>query len=723
MAESNKLTFENMKITEQEIKANGIQALANRPNKSSQYGKSGLSASELKLWFDNLTSLIAKRVNGIANALESADSSKYISVVLPEEFAQLRINTLYDLIKSIYNGKFASILNVPIDSSNSSLESHILNILTSLSEVSSTASEAKETADDAKETADEFEGDIEDLYLRLEEYYGIFANARLTYDKEKSQLVYSFWDQSGFYEAKKADLPIKDLEHRLDQLESATLQFTEESTVAYESIVPANSAKYALVNKVGGMTYKSNNPLRPIWSSSGDGVVTVNADNSITVKGYIQAGNAAIHLINQDEDYSGFVSFGTELPEGVRMHYSYYSDDFFDETDDSSVGTYSAIYSHNGKTYSHYLEFTENGNYNFTLYPMVSESATAPKYEPYYEGLRDAKVTELVSVGANLIPRATRNAQTINGVTFTVQEDNSIIANGTATADTAFEILRGGAGEKISINVGETYTLSGCPKGGLTSSYRLVVQSTNYSQNYNDAGDGVTDIAKFTDYYAFIRISAGYTANNLVFKPMFNRGSAAQPYSPYGAIVGTFKIKPELIAYLEPLGYGRGVNAEYNNYIDFERKVFVQKVGEVDMGTLSWSYRLSNNRHMFSSFINGMQRQISPNIPINAISADYKTVTSNKTWVDRDMAYNSTSIGAVLIEIVDNRYTDTETFRQVVSGKKLIYALETPIETDISAYLTDDNFIEIEAGGTIKAVNKYELDAPTTIAYVSQKGS
>lgn len=100
MAESNKLTFEKMKITEQDIKANGIQALANRPNKSSQYGQSGLSATELKKWFDNLASLIAGKVNGIAEALEGENAAKYIDV----NFST--IETLYDLVQSIQNGSF-----------------------------------------------------------------------------------------------------------------------------------------------------------------------------------------------------------------------------------------------------------------------------------------------------------------------------------------------------------------------------------------------------------------------------------------------------------------------------------------------------------------------------------------------------------------------------------------------------------------------------------------
>ena len=712
MAESNKKTFD--KITAQEIKANGIQALANRPNKVSQYGQSGLSASELKLWFDKLTSLIADRVNGIAEALEGENAAKYISVVLPEEFAQLEINTLYELIESIYNGEFASILNVPIDSSNSSLESRILNILTSLSEVSSTASEAKDTADDAKETVDGFEDDLEDFDERLEEYYDTFANATLTYNKEKSQLVYTFVDHYGYHDEKKVDLPIKDLEHRLDQLESATLQFTEDSSIAYEKIVPANSAKYALVNKVGGMTYKNNinnylTLLRVEWNDT-SAEVTINADNSITIdKQGDDSGWVSIVYQPEDEKVEGryFTSLN-DIPANISnivINSSYVAVDedenYYDGERSNELNSWIPSGDYYRNEISTIIFYLGDSPMKETFSLILTDT------DDIWQGLRDAKVTELVSEGANLLPRAWTNTQTVNGVTFTVQEDNSIIVNGTATAEATFSILRGKyKNEFITIEKGETYTLSGCPEGGSGETYRFVVQNTSYSQNYNDTGDGVTDIAKFTDYYAYISIKAGYTANNLVFKPMFVRGSVARPYSPYGTIVDTFPISAELRAFLEDKGYSRGVSG-YPNYIDFERKVF------------------SNNRHIFGANLSdyNLQGQISAVIPINALAEDYRAVSCDATWVDKDMAYGNSVVGYKRIDIVDNRYTDAETFRQAVSGKKLIYALAEPIETDISAYLTDDNFIEVEAGGTIKAVNTYELDAPTTIAYVSQKGS
>ena len=191
-------------------------------------------------------------------------------------------------------------------------------------------------------------------------------------------------------------------------------------------------------------------------------------------------------------------------------------------------------------------------------------------------------------------------------------------------------------GEYFRIDSGETYTLSGCPEGGSNETYRLIVQDINYTQNFIDTGSGYTGVALKTDYYAFIRISKGYTANNLVFKPMFNRGPVAKPYSPFGTVVNTFPISAELRIFLEQYGYGQGNpdNPDEYNYIDFERKVF-DAVGHV----------------------------------------------------------------------VDNAWV----------------AYDIPIEIDISAYLTDDNFIEVEGGGSIVAVNEHSQAAPTSITYMLQE--
>ena len=90
-------------ITELQLKQSGVQALADRPNAAQQYGQSGLSAAQLKLWFDKLATLVAKKINELQNAIQGEDATKYIGLNLGE------YKTLDDLIKAMQaqDGNFA----------------------------------------------------------------------------------------------------------------------------------------------------------------------------------------------------------------------------------------------------------------------------------------------------------------------------------------------------------------------------------------------------------------------------------------------------------------------------------------------------------------------------------------------------------------------------------------------------------------------------------------
>ena len=128
--------------------------------------------------------------------------------------------------------------------------------------------------------------------------------------------------------------------------------------------------------------------------------------------------------------------------------------------------------------------------------------------------------------GRNKLPN-TATSQTVNGITFTVNADGSITANGTATADA----------EIIVYNVNtdaNDYTgcvLSGCPAGGSGSTYFMRYSNKSDGIN-NDYGAGVTIDSEYTGAAAVIaRIKSGVVASNLIFKPMLRL--ASDPDSTY----------------------------------------------------------------------------------------------------------------------------------------------------------------------------------------------
>ena len=129
------------------------------------------------------------------------------------------------------------------------------------------------------------------------------------------------------------------------------------------------------------------------------------------------------------------------------------------------------------------------------------------------------------------------DSRTINGVTFTVNSDGSVTANGTCTADnTSFYLARysGNADDGLYLPVGK-YTLSGCPAGGSHSTYRLACSGNAYGLDAYDIGSGTTGTTKEARARTSVSIQimkAGVTLNNVVFKPQIELGAEATAYEP-----------------------------------------------------------------------------------------------------------------------------------------------------------------------------------------------
>ena len=146
--------------------------------------------------------------------------------------------------------------------------------------------------------------------------------------------------------------------------------------------------------------------------------------------------------------------------------------------------------------------------------------------------------------GKNLL-EITATTQTVNGVTFTINKDSagnivSVTVNGTATGNAYFAIKR-----NVDIKAG-SYVMTGCPTGGSASTYSLssqinsAWQGSDYGdgRNLNLSADGNGETASRIE----IVIMNGYTANNLVFRPMIRLAteadSAFEPYSNICPITG-----------------------------------------------------------------------------------------------------------------------------------------------------------------------------------------
>lgn len=130
-----------------------------------------------------------------------------------------------------------------------------------------------------------------------------------------------------------------------------------------------------------------------------------------------------------------------------------------------------------------------------------------------------------------------------NGLTFTLNDDGSVTANGTARANTNYYFT--GATTKAIVPVMEvshydTYKLTGCPAGGSAETYELYVRgtpdgttpTTTSGTVYRDVGGGVTmSGCRYACVAAYIR--AGTTVENITFRPKFVSVSGTLLPDPY----------------------------------------------------------------------------------------------------------------------------------------------------------------------------------------------
>ena len=144
-------------------------------------------------------------------------------------------------------------------------------------------------------------------------------------------------------------------------------------------------------------------------------------------------------------------------------------------------------------------------------------------------------VNELLLNGGKNKLQITATDRVHNGITFTVNADGTVTANGTATANAYIQIAAVPAQGGLFDGA---HMLSGSPPGGSRQSYAMYAELSDYARY--DYGSGVSLIpTELTgSINIIIMIYSGYTADNVIFKPMistfadWNISTEFAPYCP-----------------------------------------------------------------------------------------------------------------------------------------------------------------------------------------------
>lgn len=186
---------------------------------------------------------------------------------------------------------------------------------------------------------------------------------------------------------------------------------------------------------------------------------------------------------------------------------------------------------------------------NDFLWGQLEKGSIATDYEPY-----GYKVPVVVS-GKNLLQN-NATSQTVNGVTFTVNNDKSITCNGTSTSRYYSYI------EFPILLLPGQYRLNGCPLNGESNTYRAEFRINGSTVVESiDTGNGATfTVSSETEGSYFIRIQGNYTIENKTFYPMIRKADIEDDtYEPY--------IKPTTTnIYLdEPIGANESISLSDTN--------------------------------------------------------------------------------------------------------------------------------------------------------------
>ena len=158
---------------------------------------------------------------------------------------------------------------------------------------------------------------------------------------------------------------------------------------------------------------------------------------------------------------------------------------------------------------------------NKVFYPQIEVGTSATAFEPYtnicpISGWDDAMVTRS---GKNLLQN-NATAQTTTGVTFVVNDDKRIVANGTASNLIFYTVLDTNNKNQYPLEEGKTYRFSGDSRN--YNGY-MVLQINEEIVATTENGDAIFVAPEFVSrMFVYLRIRQNAVLSNTVFEPMIS---------------------------------------------------------------------------------------------------------------------------------------------------------------------------------------------------------
>ena len=333
---------------------------------------------------------------------------------------------------------------------------------------------------------------------------------------------------------------------------------------------------------------------------------------------------------------------------------------------------------------------------------------------------------------------------TNRGIKYVADAEGIITTNGTAATENSYLNMN-----NVVLPEGN-YIVTGCPANGSPTTYQVsVYNATSSTTVAADLGSGATFTADGTsEYRLFIRIYAGYTVNNLVFKPMLRLSTETDPtFAPYSNICpisGHTEVDLEVKdgdnvtqhTYQVQIG-----STVYGGYVDLVSGVMTVTHAYKDLGDYTWTKHPTDSGRFYthSSQTDYIKPTSNTDEVGNIICSQYKAYSqSNLVNNHKNGGISIDASPQPYINIIDTNYASATAneFKTAMNGVDLVYELATPttiqltpqqietlagqnnLSTPLSGQSIETNGVEYKELFTFADVKEYVdkkiPDAPTT---------
>ena len=274
----------------------------------------------------------------------------------------------------------------------------------------------------------------------------------------------------------------------------------------------------------------------------------------------------------------------------------------------------------------------------------------------------------ITTCGKNVL-NSTARVHTSNSVTYDVNADGSITANGTATGGNGrCDIININNPSKELLDMFSGKKLAGCPEGGAYNTYlvQLVIDGAFICR---DTGTSVQipDLSQYygaTNLYIDASVRTNYVAENLVFKPMISDDATYGTYEPYSG---------SSIA----IAFPNAAGTVYGGSLDVTNGVLTVDKVALNIGNLNWYSLQVAGKNIFqirsAVFPEGAEGE-----PSKAWCEAFKVMPYgfNVSYSTYDNVLWPNMNGSFLVRC--SSYTEVDLFKEAMNGVYLVYPMKTP---------------------------------------------